>query len=99
MAEKNILIICGEASGDLNAALLAQEIRKISPQTKISAVGGELLAAAGAEIFYDIKGLAVIGLFDVLKKLPEFFRLKKLVLKKIEEKINTSLDFLDFDIP
>ncbi|MDD5432366.1 MAG: lipid-A-disaccharide synthase [Candidatus Omnitrophica bacterium] len=83
MAEKQILIVCGEASGDLNAANLAKNILKINPKIKIFAVGGNLLKQAGAEIIYDIKDLSVMGFFDVLKKLPNFFALKKFVLEKI----------------
>jgi lipid-A-disaccharide synthase len=67
MAEKHILIICGEASGDLNAANLASALKAIQPDIKISGVGGAHLACTGAQIICDIKDLAVIGLFDVLK--------------------------------
>jgi len=96
MAEKQILLICGEASGDLNAANLAKEILKLDPEIKISAVGGEELRRAGAEIIYDIKDLSVIGLFDVLKKLPHFFALKDFILTKIKEKKPDCLIFVDF---
>lgn len=97
MAEKKqILIICGEPSGDLNAAGLAKKILEINPAIKISGVGGALLRQAGAQIFYDIKGLAVIGLFDVLKKLPKFFALQKLILQKIKEERPDAIILIDF---
>lgn len=96
MAEKHFLIICGEASGDLNAAGLARNLRQINPELRISAVGGEFLRAVGAEIFYDIKGLSVIGLFDALKKLPLFFALKKLILKKIRAEKPDAIILVDF---
>jgi len=83
MEQKNILIVSGEPSGDLQAAHLARAILALDRQIKISAVGGTQLQQAGVEVFYDIKDLAVMGLFDVLKKLPKFFALKKLVLEKI----------------
>ena len=96
MAEKQILIVCGEASGDLNAANLAREIRKLDPSITIKAVGGDLLRHAGAQIIYDIKGLAVFGFFDVLKKLPQFFTLKDFLLKKIKEDKPDAIVFVDF---
>lgn len=96
MAEKQILIICGEASGDLNAALLVKKIRSIDPEIKITGVGGTLLRQAGAEIFYDIKDLAVMGLFDVLKKLPRFIRLRKLILQKIKKQKPDAIILVDF---
>jgi len=97
MAEqKHILIICGEASGDLNAAALVKKILEINPGIKISGVGGTLMRGAGARIIYDIKGLSVIGLFDVLIKLPKFFSLRKLILQKIKEEHPDIIILVDF---
>lgn len=93
---KKILIISGEASGDLHAGNLAQKILEIDPQIKISAVGGAFLREAGAKILYDIKGLCVMGLFDVLIKLPKFLALKKFLLKKIKEDNPDAVIFVDF---
>lgn len=84
MAQKHLLIICGEPSGDLHAGNLAKEISALNPEIKISGVGGEFLRRAGAEIYCDIKDLAVLGLFDALKKLPKFIALKNHLLKKIQ---------------
>ena len=51
---------------------------------------------AGARVFYDIKDLAVIGLFDVLKKLPKFLSLKKLILQKIKQEEPDAIILVDF---
>ena len=96
MAQKNILIICGEASGEIHAAGLARALKKIDPEISISGVGGELLRSSGAGVFYDIKELGVIGLFDVLKKLPKFFALKELILKKVNSEKPSAIIFVDF---
>jgi lipid-A-disaccharide synthase len=96
MAQKHILIVCGEPSGDLHAANLAKAILEINPEIKISGVGGPLLRQAGTEIIYDIKELAVIGLFDVLIKLPRFFLLQKLILKKIKKDKPDAVILVDF---
>ena len=96
MAQKNILIVCGEASGDLNAASLAKKILELDPGIKIRAVGGTLLREAGAEIFCDIKGLAVIGFFDALKKLPKFFALQKTILQEIKKDMPDVIILVDF---
>lgn len=96
MAEKHILIVCGEASGDLHAAVLAQKILEINPGTKISGVGGMALRRFASEIYYDIKDLSVLGFFDAVKKLPKFLGLKKLILKKIKEEKPTAVILVDF---
>jgi len=93
---KHIFIVCGEPSGDLNAASLAKAILQISPETKISGVGGILLRQTPATIYRDIKDLCVIGLFDVLKKLPRFFSLQKLILEKIKEEKPDAIILVDF---
>lgn len=93
---RQILLICGEASGDLNAAGLVREILKLDPSLRVSAVGGERLKEAGAQVFYDIKDLSVIGLFDVLKKLPLFLNLQQLILQKIKEERPDALILVDF---
>jgi len=96
MEEKRILIICGEASGDLNAAGLARKILEINPGVKISGVGGALLRQAGAQIYCDIKDLAVMGFFDALKKLPQFFALQKFLLERIKEEKPDLIILVDF---
>ncbi len=96
MAQKNILIVSGEPSGDLQAANLAQAILAINPEMKISGVGGLYLARTGAEIIYNIKELAVMGLFDVFLKLPRFFTLQKLILNKIKKDKPQAVILVDF---
>ncbi len=96
MEEKQVLIICGEPSGELHASNLAREIKRINPAVKISAVGGALLKEAGASIIYDIKGLSAFGFFDVLKKLPVFFGLKKFLLSYIEKNRPDLIVLVDF---
>lgn len=96
MAKKHILIVCGEASGDLHASNLAKKILELAPETKISGVGGPLLRQVADKIYYDIKGLSVMGLFDVAKKLPHFFSLKKLILEKIKSEKPGCIILVDF---
>jgi len=96
MAEKQILIICGEPSGELHAAALVSAIKKIDPGIRVLGVGSRLLERAGAEIIYDTAGLSVMGLFDVLKKLPKFFSLKKFILNKIAKEKFDAIIFVDF---
>jgi lipid-A-disaccharide synthase len=96
MAQKHILIICGEASGDLNAAGLAKKILEINPEIKISAVGGQSLRNTKAKIFYDIKELSAIGFFDAIIKLPKFFALRKIILHKIKEENIDAVILIDF---
>lgn len=93
---KQILIVCGEASGDLQSGELAKAIKKIDPQIKISGIGGDSLKKSADEIYCDIRQLSVFGFFDAVKKLPKFIALKELILKKINETSAQGIILVDF---
>ncbi|MCM8780113.1 MAG: lipid-A-disaccharide synthase, partial [Candidatus Omnitrophica bacterium] len=94
--KKQILIIAGEPSGDLAASNLIKALRQINPGLKFSGLGGELMQEAGVKSYFDIKNFAVMGFFDVLKKLPKFIALKNLILKKIKEERPQAIILVDF---
>jgi len=76
---KRIMIVAGEASGDLHGANLAREIQALDPQIMLYGMGGEAMASAGVEILQDIANLAVMGLVEVLSRLSDVRRaLRKL---------------------
>jgi len=96
MEKKHILIVCGEPSGDLHAANLVEQIKKLEPRIKISGVGGEFMRQTGANLYCGIENLSAIGLFDALGKLPRFIALKKLILNKIGQDKPAAVILVDF---
>ena len=66
-----VVIVTGEASGDVYGAMLAAEIMKRSPGTRVSGVGGERMRAAGVEIFLDSSNLSVVGIWEAIVRLGE----------------------------
>ncbi|HNX81126.1 MAG TPA: lipid-A-disaccharide synthase [Candidatus Omnitrophota bacterium] len=95
-AQKKVIIVCGEPSGDVNAAHLANALYAEIPGISIMAVGGLHLRQAGVKIIHDIKDLSVIGLFDVFKKLPLFLSLKNLILETIASEKPDAIILVDF---
>ncbi|TQV75410.1 lipid-A-disaccharide synthase [Aliikangiella marina] len=63
---QSVLISAGEASGDLHAANLVRELKKINSDLNITAMGGDNLREAGADVIIDCAELAVVGLVEVL---------------------------------
>lgn len=57
-----ILIVTGEASGDLHGANLATAIQALRPDARLFGVGGARMKAAGVELVHGIERLDVIGL-------------------------------------
>ncbi|MCS6317368.1 MAG: lipid-A-disaccharide synthase, partial [Nitrospira sp.] len=60
-----ILIVTGEASGDLHGAHLVTALKELSPALQIVGVGGASMRAAGAELVKDIPQLDVMGLIGL----------------------------------
>lgn len=74
-----IMFSAGEASGDMHAAAVAAEIRRLRPEAELFGMGGSGMARAGVRIIYDIQNLGIIGVVEVIKHLPLFFRLRDLL--------------------
>ncbi len=77
---KKILIVSGELSGDWLASGLIKEFKKLRPDTDFYAMGGENLKSEGAEIIADINELAVMGLAEVILKIPAIRKILKRIL-------------------
>jgi lipid-A-disaccharide synthase len=63
---KRVMIIAGEASGDLHAARLVNGVRKTHPEIRFYGIGGSEMRQAGVNILVDSSELAVVGLIEVL---------------------------------
>jgi lipid-A-disaccharide synthase len=67
-----ILVSAGEASGDLYASLVVDEIRRLYPDAEFFGCTGPRLRAAGVRTVVDAASLAVVGLLEVV---PDLFRI------------------------
>ena len=95
-----VFISCGEASGDLYAAALAEALRARQPDVEIVGFGGPKLAAAGATLYEDYRHYSVTGLAEVLKMLPRTWRLyRRLVAeaRRTPPDVFVPIDFPDFN--
>ncbi len=60
----------GEASGDMLAASLAEELRRLEPNVSFSGIGGERMAAAGFTLSARTRGWASLGPIEALRRIP-----------------------------
>jgi lipid-A-disaccharide synthase len=65
-----LMIISGEASGDLHGSGVVKELKKLNKDMDIFGIGGDKMQAAGMELVYHSKELSVMGFVEVLIKLP-----------------------------
>ena len=97
----NIMIVAGEASGDLHGATLATALRAAEPRARCFGVGGDRMAAAGVEILYHMRHLAVVGFAEVLWHLRDVRRALNLlthVASKQHIDAVVLLDYPDFNL-
>ena len=92
----DVLIIAGEHSGDEHAARLVREFRAEQPDAKIAALGGAELAAAGAQLLYDLTASSVVGIVEVLKNYSFFKALMEETLRWIGEYRPRAVLFVDY---
>ena len=61
-----IMIVAGEASGDLHGASLVRAILRTVPSVDLFGVGGDNMQSAGVEIIHHIGKLGIMGITEVL---------------------------------
>jgi lipid-A-disaccharide synthase len=67
---EELLIVAGEASADLHAARALEELRALRPGVHAFGVGGPRLRAAGLEAIAPAEDICVMGLAEVLPRIP-----------------------------
>lgn len=95
-----VMVSCGEPSGDLYAGALARALREVDPATVVFGLGGERLAAAGARLTGDYRGISVTGLVEVVRLLPRTYAMfRRLVRAARDERpdVFVAIDFPDFN--
>ena len=67
-------VIAGEASGDLHAAALIEQIKVLDPEAQCTGLGGDRMAAAGCFLYQDYRKMAFMGFAAVLANLHQIRR-------------------------
>jgi len=70
---REILILAGEASGDLHGAILAERLKARRPDLHLAGTGGSRMREAGVEMIEEHEG--VVGFVEVLRHIPSHLRL------------------------
>ena len=73
----HIVIVAGEASGDILGAGLMQAMQSINPEIHFSGMGGERMLALGFNSLFPLDRLSVMGFVEPLKRLPELLHIRK----------------------
>lgn len=98
---KKVLMIAGEASGDLHGANLVRELRRQDPAIAVHGVGSRRMREAGVTMLADAAEISVVGATEVLTHLVPIYRVYaalKRFLRDERPDLLVLIDFPDFNI-
>ncbi|MFA5072407.1 MAG: lipid-A-disaccharide synthase [Nitrospirota bacterium] len=98
---KKVLIIAGEASGDMHGGTLARELLKQDSSLRLYGVGSKHMKEAGVHMLADAAELSVVGALEVLTHIRAIYRVfntLKRFLKQERPDLLVLIDFPEFNI-
>jgi lipid-A-disaccharide synthase len=101
MKSKKILMVAGEASGDLHGAHLMEAIQQIDSTVQFFGMGGEALRKTGMNLLYHHRSLSVVGMTEVLVKLRSILKALKGLKQSLDREkpdLVILIDFPDFNL-
>ncbi len=83
MSALRLVLMAGEASGDVLGADLARALKRRRPDIQLAGLSGPNMQAAGVQPWFNIDELSVMGLTEVLKHLPRLIKLRRRIKQRI----------------
>jgi len=92
----NIMIVAGEASGDLHGANLVRAMHNINPDLCFYGVGGERMKKAGVSLIAHSSEMAVMGITEVLPRLGFILKVRRELKKSLRQSRPALLILIDY---
>lgn len=96
-----VLIVAGEVSGDIHAANLVTDLKRLRPELEFSGVCGQRLREAGVHCLASTEELAHMGLVEVVRELPRIRALMNRLVAHAERQrpdLAVLIDSPDFNL-
>ncbi|MEW6510519.1 MAG: lipid-A-disaccharide synthase [Bacteroidota bacterium] len=78
-----VLMVAGEASGDLHGAAVVRALKQIAPAVEVSGIGGDRMEREGMRIVQHIRDLSFMGFAEVLRNIGTI----RMAERKLEEEL------------
>jgi lipid-A-disaccharide synthase len=85
-ANDSVLIVAGEASGDLHGSKVVARLRELAPDLSVYGVGGDRMRDAGMDLAFHADDFAVVGLVEVVGLLPRLRRAMRDLVATVRER-------------
>jgi len=82
---KRVLLVAGEASGDLHGGALVQALRRELADVTVVGVGGDHLRSSGMEVLADVRTLSAAGLVEIVGSIPRHHRVMKMLKAQMDQ--------------
>ncbi len=93
---RKVLLVAGEASGDVHGAELVTALRHLDPTIEVSGVGGARLRAAGMHVLVDTAEIATMGLTEVVGTLGKLWRTYRQLVRFLRDERPALLVLIDY---
>lgn len=95
-----VMMVAGEASGDLHGGALAEALLAKHPGLQIIGFGGGAMKRAGVDVRFDIERLGVVGIFEVFLHLKSVLQAYRFAIGLLKDGVDLLIliDYPDFNL-
>ncbi len=86
MTVKRVMMIAGEASGDMHAAGVVRELKRQNPSIEIFGMGGEQMGREGMDLTVHMSHMAFMGFVEVVRHLRTILRVQRALEQQMDRR-------------